>query len=71
MYLSPIILAQPLVRLKHSHRIFHLPPNLQSVIITLVNGASAFEKGGLEDAEDVRVVVEEAGEAVGGTVLDK
>jgi hypothetical protein len=65
------MLAQPRVRIQHSHRIFHLPPHLQSVIITLLNGAPTFEKGSLEDAEDVRVVVEEAGEAVGGTVLDK
>lgn len=71
MYVSPIILAQPLVRLQNSHRFFHLQPNLQVVIITLVECAPAFEEGSLEDAEEVWVVVEEAGEAVGGTVLDK
>ena len=71
MYLSPIILAQPLIRLQHSHRIFHLPPHLHTVIIKLLNCAPAFEKGTLEDAEDVRVVVEDAGEAVRETVLDQ
>jgi hypothetical protein len=66
-----MILAQPLVCLQHSHRILHLPPYLHIVIITLINCAPAFEKGTLEDAEDVRVVVEDAGEAVRETVLDQ
>lgn len=50
----------------------HLPPHLQSVIITLSKCAPAFFfEEAREVAEDVRVVVEEAGEAVGETVLDK
>ena len=62
MYLKPTIPAQPLVRLQHSHRSLHLPPNLHSVLdIMLSKCAPAFFEEAREDAEDVWVVVEEAG----------